>query len=243
MLAEFPHRSGELALGSLSEEASAELLSLLLPGALDAPTRSELARRAEGNPLYLEELLRTLAADDALVRRRTWTVSVGSAELLPPALERLLVARIDRLSEGARRFAQVAAVVGRTFPVRVVERVAGSDVSADLAALLRADVVRERQRYPELECVLRHGLVQDAALSTLTPARRRELYGRVGAAFEELFAGRLDDQLERLAHYYAQADDPSRAREYLERAAKQAAERGDEERARRLEERLAALRQ
>jgi class 3 adenylate cyclase len=239
-LAEYPHRTTELALDGLPEEAASQLLGLLLPGALDELTRREVARSAEGNPLYLEELLRALA--DGFVRRRTWTVTAGSAELLPPALGGLLVARIDRLPESARRLAQTAAVIGRSFPVRVLEQVAGSDVQPELTALLRAEVVREQRRYPDLECAFRHGLLREAALSTLTPARLRELYSRVAAAFEELYAAGLDDHLERLAHYYAQSDDRERARSYLGRAARRASERGDEERAERLEERRAALR-
>jgi class 3 adenylate cyclase len=238
-LADYPHRTTDLALGPLPEGAASQLLGLLLPGTLDHATRLEVARRGEGNPLYLEELLRVLA--DGFVRRRTWTVSVGSAELLPPALEGLLVARIDRLPDTARRLAQVAAVIGRSFPVRVLGQVAGADVQEDLTALLRADVVREQRRYPELECAFRHGLLRDAALSTLTPARRKELYSLIAAAYEEVYAGGLDDHLERLAHYYAQSDDRERASSYLERAARRAAERGDEDRARRLEERLATL--
>jgi class 3 adenylate cyclase len=239
-LSEYPHRATELALGPLPDEAASQLLGLLLPGALDEATRLEVARRAEGNPLYLEELLRALA--DGFVRRRTWTVTARSAELLPPALGSLLVARIDRLPESARRVAQTAAVIGRSFPVRVLEQVAGSDVQGDLTALLRAEVVREQRRYPDLECAFRHGLLREAALSTLTPLRLRDLNARVAAAFEELYPDGLDDHLERLAHYYAQSDEAERARSYLVRAAQAAAERGDAERARRLEERLAALR-
>ena len=139
-------------------------------------------------------------------RGRTWTVTVR-ADLLPPALENLLVARIDRLPEGARGLAPIAAAIGRTFPVPVLEQVAGGDVGEGLAALLRAEVVREVRRYPVFECSFTHGLLHDASLSTLTPARKRDLYARIAAAFEELYADSLDEHLERLAHYHAQAGD------------------------------------
>jgi hypothetical protein len=82
--------------------------------------------------------------------------------------------------------------------------------------------VREVRRYPEPECGFRHALLQEAALATLTTARRRELYGRVAAAFESAYASSLDEHLERLAHYYAQSDDRAKAGEYLERAAARA---------------------
>jgi predicted ATPase len=165
-------------------------------------------------------------------------LTVGSAELMPPALESLLLARIDRLPDGARRLVQVAAVVGRTFPVRVLERAAeNEDVEGALTTLLRAELVREVRRYPELECAFRHALLQQAALSTLTAGRRRELYGRVAAAFEELYVASLDDHLERLAHYYAQAEDRPKAVEYLERAARRLDALGATEQAAQLRER------
>jgi class 3 adenylate cyclase/predicted ATPase len=221
--ADYAHRTCELVLGPLTEEAAVEYLELLRPG-LDDDARREIVARAEGNPLYLEELLRTLLEEGGLERRKTWTLTVRATELLPPALGHLLVARIDRLPEKARRLAQVASVVGRTFPVRVLERVAESeDLQADLAALFRAEIIRELRRYPELECSFRHGLLQDAALSTLTAPRLQELHGRVAAAFEELFAGAIDDYLELVAHHYARSQNFPKALDYLERAGDKAA--------------------
>jgi predicted ATPase len=88
--------------------------------------------------------------------------------------------------------------------------------------LLRADIIREFRRYPELEYTFKHGLLQEAALSTLVPATRRELYGRVAAAYEEIFSGLIEEHLPRLAHYYALSRDHSRALAYLERAAERA---------------------
>jgi len=223
VLADYAHRAAEVALGPLSESAAVAYLRILVPG-LDDAARRVIVDRAEGNPLYLEELLRALVEGGGLERHRTWTLSVKTADLLPPALENLLVARIDRLPEGARRLAQVAAVVGRTFPVRVLEPVADSgDVAADLAVLFRADIVRELRRYPELECSFRHGLIQEAALSTLTAARRQELHGRVAAAFEDIFAASLDDYLELIAHHYARSQNFPKALDYLERAGDKAA--------------------
>jgi class 3 adenylate cyclase/predicted ATPase len=223
ILSDYAHRADELTLGPLPESAALSYLRVLMPG-LDDSARRTIAERAEGNPLYLEELLRALVDGGGLERRQAWTLTVKAANLLPPALENLLVARIDRLPEGPRRLAQVAAVMGRTFPVRVLDRVAESDdVEAELAVLFRADVVRELRRYPELECSFRHGLVQEAALSTMTAARLQELHGRVAAAIEELFAGSLDDYLELIAHHYARSQDFPKALDYLERAGEKAA--------------------
>jgi predicted ATPase len=221
-LGEYPHRAREVSLTPLSAEASRALLDALVPsGMFGNAVRNDVVLKAEGNPLFIEELVRVLLEGGE--RKRTWTITPGAAADLPPALEALLIARIDRLQEGPRRLAQVAAVVGREFLVSVAAAVAGSaDPDADLAALLRGDLVREIRRLPELECTFRHGLVQEAALATLTPASLRELYGRVGNAMRDRFAPDIDEHLERLAFYFYRSDEPQTALEYLERAAERA---------------------
>jgi class 3 adenylate cyclase len=219
----FAHRVIELPLLPLTPDASHALIDELVPpGLVNEPVRDELVAKAEGNPLYVEELLRALmeAGGD---RRRTWTITPSTAAELPPALEALLVSRIDRLEPRARRLAQVAAVVGREFPVSLVAEVAGSDdAGRDIATLLRAEIVRELRRFPELECTFRHGLLQEAALATLTPTSQRELYGRVGHAMEAYLGERADDRLEQLAFYFYRSDEHAKALDYLDRAAEHA---------------------
>lgn len=224
ILSDFAHRAREVSLAPLSDQESRELLGHLAPDGLSDAARDEIVARAEGNPLYVEELLRILIEGGSVEQRRAWTVSVMTAAQLSPALQTLLVARIDLLPAGARRLAQIAAVLGRAFDFRVLERVAEAEtVESDLTLLLRAEVVRELRRYPAREYTFKHGLIQEAALSTLTRQRRAELHARAAAAYEQLFAGALDDYLERLAHHHAQSQNFPRSLEYLERAAAKAA--------------------
>jgi class 3 adenylate cyclase len=223
-LEHYSHRILEVALGPLPDAAAEELLAMLLPEGLEESARRELIGRAEGNPLYLEELLRSLIEGGELARlHRTWALtSVGMS--LPPALEGLLMARFDRLPEEARRLAQIAAVVGRTFPAQVLEALGGGKEFGDaLSILLRTHFIRELHRYPQLVYTFKHGLLQEAVLSTLTPTRRQELYGRVAAAFEQLYAASRDEHFEMLAYYYARSRNLSKACEYLERAGTRAA--------------------
>jgi class 3 adenylate cyclase/ABC-type lipoprotein export system ATPase subunit len=217
-LGDYPHRAGELSLGALRESDASTLLALLRPE-LDSRTREELVRQAEGNPLYLEELATALAETGLLERGRTWTITTDTSGSLPASLESLLLARVDLLPDSARRLVKTAAVVGRTFPFRVLERLAGIDsLEDDLASLLRSQIVVELGRYPEREYGFKQGLLQEAVLSTLPGATRKALYTRVAAAFDELFP----DEFERLAHYHAQSDQPRRALEFLEAAATRA---------------------
>jgi class 3 adenylate cyclase len=224
-LEHYSHRVVDLSLTPLTAAGAQEFLGMLMSEGLDGAAQEELIARAEGNPLYLEELLRSLIEGGGLERRRrTWALTVTPAMMLPPALEGLLIARIDALHEETRRLVQIAAVVGRVFPARVLQRVAGSEeCERGVSVLLRAQYIRELHRYPELVYTFKHGLLQKAALSTLTPARREELYGRIAAMFEELYGASLDDHLEMLAYYYAQSRNLHKALEYLEQAGARAA--------------------
>ena len=217
-LSGYSHRATELSLGPLDDEAAEELLAGVLGDDVEPTVRERLVREAEGNPLYLEELARAFQEGTLESRGRTWTITMRSPELLPPTLENLLVARIDRLATGPRQLAQTAAAIGRTFPVEVLAHAAGDDVTEELAALFRTEIVRELRRYPDFECSFTHGLLQEAALSTLTAAGRRDLYARIAAAYESLYPESLDDHFERLAHYHAQAGNLPKALDYAERA-------------------------
>jgi predicted ATPase len=170
-------------------------------------------------------LLRALIEEGGLERRRrTWALTRTPARQVPAALEGLLLARIDHLPEAERRLAQVAAVIGRTFPAEVLRQVAESqNLDREISTLLRAQVITELRRYPELVYSFKHGLLQECALSTLTATRRGELYATVAAVFERRYADARDDHLDVLASYYARSDNRSKALEYLERAGTRAA--------------------
>ncbi len=215
---DYAHRTTEVSLGPLAETAAKELLTDILGDDVEPGVQTRLVQEAEGNPLYLEELARAFQEGALESRGRTWTISMRSPELLPPTLENLLLARIDRLAAGPRRLAQTAAAIGRTFPVGVLAHVMDDDVAEELASLFRTEIVRELRRYPDFECEFTHGLLQEVALSTLAATVRRELYRRIAAAYEELYASSLDDHAERLAHYHAQSGDLPKALEYAERA-------------------------
>jgi class 3 adenylate cyclase len=220
----YPHRLTEIALRPLAPEACRELaIALAPPESIDDVTREGLVLRAEGNPLFLEELLRGVVGQGGASARGGWTMTMSTRQWLPPSLESLFAARIDGLPPGPRRVVQAAAAIGRTFPVRVLERLVGSETFAeDMATLYRADLIRETRRYPEPEGTFKHGLVHEAAMSTLPLATLRELYGRVGAIFEEIYRDSITDYLEILAYYLYRSDERGKALHYLERSADKA---------------------
>jgi class 3 adenylate cyclase len=218
-LGDYAHRAVELALDPLSEDEAGSLFAMLMPG-LDTQTREDLVQQAGGNPLYVEELVTAISENGPLERHRTWTIAAGTSALLPSSLEGLLLGLVDLLPDSARRLLQVAAVIGRTFPLRALERLHDPDeLETDLTTVLRMQHVQELRRYPEREYAFRHALLQEAVLSTLPAARREALYAHVGAVYEELYP----DELERLAHYYARGGQAAKALEFLEAAGSKAA--------------------
>ena len=233
-IGEYSHRLTNVDLEPLDVTAAAELAAALVPdGGLDPDTLRTLVDVSEGNPLYLEQLLARLQETGGLEHHETWTLTVPRS-VLPPALEGLLVARLDALPPEPRAVAEAAAVIGRVFGRPVLERVTSGDLDAALEHLLRARIIEERGRYPEPSYAFRAGLLHEAALGTLTDARRAELHQAIAAAYEELAADRLDDHLEELAHHFARAHDLHKALEYLERGAQRAAELGATDEAGRL---------
>jgi class 3 adenylate cyclase/DNA-binding winged helix-turn-helix (wHTH) protein len=234
-LREFHHRTIELSLEPLPESPALELMDALSPtGALDGAARSEILARAAGNPLYIEELVKALVELGGLTRHGRGTLTFTTAGLeLPPALESLLVVRIQRLPPAARRLAQTAAVVGREFDVALLERVVEHEIEGDLRVLLRAEIVRETQRHPQFVCRFAHALIHEAALSTMTPDSVRKLAGAIANALDAS-GGDGEHHLERLAAYTYRAENLPRAMHYLERAAQLALEMRDDSNARRL---------
>jgi class 3 adenylate cyclase/tetratricopeptide (TPR) repeat protein len=208
---ELSHRMVEVVVAPLSEADSARLTAALLHMESLPPALSGVLERAAGTPLWLEELVRTLIERGLIARQEAgWTVSRDVAEVhIPDTLQKLLVARIDRLGE-ARATLQTASVIGRRFRSRILQEVAGPGGAArldhDLREAQRAGLVRELQVIPEREYAFKHVLTQEAAYATLLVRRRRELHRAVAGTLIRLYPDRGDELAATLAHHYARAE-------------------------------------
>lgn len=212
---------------TLSAEDSARMAAAVLAtDALPDELRRAIAGKAEGNPFYVEELAKSLEESGALrlVDGRLMLAGATAELVIPDTIQDVIAARIDRLAEAPKRALQVAAVVGREFTQRLVDRLA--DVRARTGDCLRElavlELIHERRRYPELAYMFKHALTQDVAYGSLLKQRRAELHGLIGRAVEELYADRLAEHYEVLAHHFSKAEDWPRALDYLLRAAEKA---------------------
>jgi len=219
---DFAHRYAELVLLPLTAAESAELLAHTLPGdGLPGSLQARVLDKAEGNPFFLEEIVRALLDDGTVERGPSgWRVTRADAEIrLPDSLQAVLAARIDRLEADSRETLQAAAVIGRTFLYRILAtiREASDKLDGQLLSLQRLELVREQAREPEREYAFRHALTQEAAYRSILQRKRRELHLRVGAALEALFPERMEELAAVVGHHYAEAADP-RAVRYLKTA-------------------------
>ena len=167
--------------------------------------------KAEGNPLFLEELTQ------ALLERPDVSV--------PDTLQGVLMARVDRLPEEQKRLLQTASVLGREFSLSLLAAVWESSETLQplLADLRRWEFLYEEPAAEDSFYFFRHVLTQEAVYQTLLTNRRRSLHAAAGRAFEELHADRLDEVYDRLAYHYSEAGDSERAVSYLALFAEKAA--------------------
>ncbi len=222
---EFPHRYTEIVLKPLDEKDSDALVSELLSIAdLPGELRRMILRKADGNPYFIEEIVRTLI-DDGVVKRTDnglkWTAAMRVEDIaIPDGLQALLMARIDRLDQETKSTLQLASVIGRSFYYRILEAISDSAIAIDkhLSSLERVELLREAGRLPELEYMFKHELARDAAYGSILNRRRRELHRRVAEAMEVMFADRLQEQAHRLAQHFALAGDDEKTRKYYEMA-------------------------
>jgi class 3 adenylate cyclase/tetratricopeptide (TPR) repeat protein len=214
---------------ALSAEDSARMAAAVLAtDALPAELRALVAAKAEGNPFYVEELIKSFEETGILLKRDArYELARPVTELsVPGTIHDVIAARIDRLEEAPKQTLQLASVIGREFTRRLVDRLA--EVRERNEALLHdlttLELIYERHLYPELAYMFKHALTQDVAYGSLLVQRRKELHGLVGLAIEELYADRLPEHYEMLAHHFSLAEDWARALDYLLKAAGKASQ-------------------
>ena len=231
---EYSHQWGsktyytQLRLDPLGKESADEMLSALLGDGPDvAPLKRVIIERTEGNPFFMEETVQVLLDEGALVRDGaavTLTRQLGDLKI-PPTVQGILAARIDRLPPDAKDLLQTLAVIGREFPLSLIRAVvpkSDDDLTRMLDDLQLGEFLYEQPAVGDAEYTFKHALTQEVAYNSVLIERRKHLHERIGAALETLYASSLDDHLAELAHHYGRGNNPAKAVDYLGRAAAQA---------------------
>ena len=195
----------------LDTEDVSRWLRGMVPTEAPPPVRAVLGR-AEGNPLFLEELLRTLIESGAL-REDGWDETIVTDEsAIPDTVQAVLAARIDLMPPREKASLQAAAVIGRTFWRGAVEQLLAED-EIEFRVLEQRDFIRRRPGSSlegEREYVFKHALTQEVAYGSLTRRERAIMHAEFGAWLERR-GGARDEDAALLAHHYAEAVRPQDA--------------------------------
>jgi class 3 adenylate cyclase/tetratricopeptide (TPR) repeat protein len=221
---DYSHRYLEIELSPLSVDDSGKLVdSLLTVSDLPPDLRKLILNKSDGNPFFVEEVIRSLIDNGVVVRDSTgsqWRAIKDVKDIsIPSSLQALLAARIDRMEDSAKRVLQLASVIGRSFYHQVLEIIndASDDLGMELNKLQRLELIIEEAREPYLEYLFKHALTQETAYNTILLKHRREFHQRVGEALLQLYADRAEDFTTVIGYHFYQARDP-RALEYFIKA-------------------------
>src|SRR5215207_8196668 len=223
----------EILLEPLDAEDSKELLgNLLYIEDLPESVRILILNKAEGNPFFVEEVIRTLIDSEYIVQENNhWRATREIVNVsIPDTLTGVLSARIDRLPENTKHVAQTAAVLGRIFAQRALMATCAAaplpeqieDVGPHLGVLTYEELVRERVHDPELEYIFKHDLTQEAAYELLLIRRRKELHRRAGEVLEQLYPEQRGELASALAYHFRLGEEWQRAADYAIGAGAQA---------------------
>ncbi len=236
---EGPGSHCEIRLHPLDPRQCDELVANLLRfDDLPFSIRSLIARRTEGNPFFVEEVVRSLIDQGAIEERngRLRVTELIDRVVIPSTIQEVIMSRVDQLPDRTKHVLQVAAVVGRTFFHRIIAEVLADepDLASEIERLKDRQLVRERNTHrtaaarrlsfrPEVEYAFTHALVQETLYEAILQRTRKDLHRRVARAIETVFQDRLPDFYGMLAYHFSRAEDLDAAEDYLFKAGDEAA--------------------
>jgi class 3 adenylate cyclase len=204
--------SVSITLSPLERDETERLVSELLRiENLPVALREDIISRAEGNPLYVEEFVRTLIETGRLTRDGERWIATGPVRAvgIPPSLQGLITARLDRVSPASRRLLQSASIVGRLFSMSALAAIAGEAPSAELIldAARRDLIVEVDERAPGEGRVhsFKHPLFRDVTYSTIPKTERIHMHANYASWLEATLGGRAEEVQEIVAYHTEQS--------------------------------------
>lgn len=183
-----------------------------------------VAERSGGNVFFAEELVRSLAENSSLIGD-AGNYALGwkaGDNALPPTLQAVIGARIDRLGDTEKSILQIGAIIGKEFPLKVLEQVAGvstTTIEAVLEHLCEGNLLIQQPGAERRYYAFRHPLIQEVAYASQLRTRRSALHAPVARAMEAYYKDRLDEFAALLAYHFEAAGQALEAANYARRAA------------------------
>ncbi|MGE0821679.1 MAG: adenylate/guanylate cyclase domain-containing protein [Candidatus Binatia bacterium] len=226
----------QLRLAPFGKEEAEEFLDALLNTTVGATGRSPLhdlkqliLDKTQGTPFFMEEIVQELREQGVLPSVGATHASPLPTDLhIPPTVQGILAARIDRLAPDEKALLQQLSVIGRQFPLSLIRQVitqSEADLYRLLASLQHKEFLYEQPAFPENEYIFKHALTQDVAYGTVLQEQRKVLHERTGQALETVYAATLPEHYSDLAHHYRRSSNTEKAIHYLYLAGQQAVQR------------------
>lgn len=221
-------RQTTLSLNRLTKRQAADLMNQKTGATVPAALIEQIYDRTGGVPLFVEEFTRMVQESGALNRTGDGTASeILPAREIPATLQDLVTARLDRM-EGEREVAQLGAVLGREFSLELISAATTLDeatLQAELAALVRAEILFSKGRPPRCTYTFKHALLEDSLYNSLVKDKRQQFHRRIGEAMESRFPQTVETRPELLAHHFTEAGLPEKAITYWLKAGVRSRER------------------
>jgi len=220
-------RFTEIMLNPLSSIESRELIeSLLEIENLPEPTKRMILERSEGNPFFIEEVIRSLIEQGMIYNEdERWKAKDEISSIdVPDTIQSVILSRVDRLQAEAKYVLQCASVIGRLFKYRLLEHLTHQEreLNRYINEFEERELIYEERTVPELEYAFKHALTQEATYQSILERKRREFHLQVAQGIERLYQERLEEYYEELANHYSKSDDVEKAVEYLLKAGNKA---------------------
>jgi len=217
----------EIMVRPLDRETSEALIhNMLHIKGLQHGIQGQIIDRTGGNPFFIEEVVRSLIDEGAILPKNgafEVTEKIKTV-VIPPTINDVLIARIDRLEGKTRELVKTAAVIGRSFFDLIIRDVAASIDGLDhrLAYLKDTQLIRDRVHMEELEYFFKHALAQEAAYDSTLLQQRKALHLKVAKSIEKVFQERLHEFYGLLAFHYGKGEDLEKTEEYMAKAGEEA---------------------
>ena len=216
-----------LPLEPLEQKEVAQLISQKVKKTITPHLVDVIYQRTRGNPFFVEEVLRLLQERKVIVDTGAGVDLKESASLaMPESVKTVINERVERLGKDAVELLRMASVIGREFPLRVLEEFAGKQ-EEELIGVMdhceRYGLIHSSSGLGEEKYAFTHDLLQEALYETIGPARRRRYHLRIAQVIEKLYASRLEDRYESLAYHFREGNDLEKAVIYSHRAGMKAA--------------------
>lgn len=201
-------------LTSLDQQSVSEIVSATLGGDADIAVTSAVFAKAEGNPLYAEEIARTMLETGAVAQEGDHWKLVSDADFVPEAITSLLTDRIDRIDDRSKQLLSVAAVIGTDVPYQLLRSASGLNEDAVLDAL---DELLHRHILVESSDGYRfsHGLHHEVAYRAISRARRSKTHSDVARSILSIYPDGESEHSEALAHHFMESDQQEKAIPHL----------------------------